>query len=147
MTIFIGVFQQFLIQDPKLSNKIELSKRKVSLKVFSEKSALHDFITTGYIIVFQRFSIITMYYGVVNKLSDRHHKYLRESLRIHVMTPCSIKQYTSFLSTYTTHCIYIMTVSSQHLLSALVNQFELIYQPFGQSNVQTSQESNVPKSS
>ena len=89
MTIFIGVFQLFLIQVPKLSKKIEIS-RKVTLKVFSEKSALHDFITTGYIIVFQRFSIITMYYGVVNKLSDRHHKYLRESLRIHVMTPCSI---------------------------------------------------------
>ena len=48
-------------------------------------------------------------------------------------------------------CIYIRTVSSQRLLSTLLNQIKLVYGPFGQSNMhsklsrclhQTSQEEN-----
>ena len=34
------------------------------------------------------------------------------------------------------HSIYIRTVSSQQLLSALLNWFKLVYGPFGQSNMQ-----------
>ena len=40
---------------------------------------------------------------------------------------------------------YIRTLSSYHLLSALLNWFILVYGLFGQSNMQARKESNEPR--